>query len=95
MKQFEDIQTAIKAQGDDGLFEAKYSDLIKIALKMPEQGGFSYEDIDHRIKINRALDKNPISLEDADHKYLVNLIKRTRWNFWHEDLLKFRDDICQ
>lgn len=95
MKQFENKETTIKVQTEDELITAKYSDLIKMALKMPTQEGLSFDDIEHRVRISSALNTNPISLEDADFKYLVNLIKRTRWNFFHEDLLKFRDDLCQ
>jgi len=97
MKSIENKTTTInKADAEQNIIgKSDYSDLIKIVIGRGKQGGFTWDDIENRTAINNALkDVNGvIELEDANFKYLKELVKATTWAFSHEDLLAFREDI--
>lgn len=102
MKSLERKLTKIKMQDDNAGVLADYTDLISLLIKAPKQGGFDYNDMENRIAINKAVeaarekngeDKRVIEMEDAPFKYLVDLVKNTKWQFWHEDLLTFKEDV--
>lgn len=104
MKSFQNKLTTIEMGAENGspAAKAEYSDLISLLIKAPKQGGFDYNDIENRIAINKAVkdakDKTgeaerTIDLEDAQFKYLKDLVTNTKWQFFHEDILKFKDDI--
>lgn len=103
MKSFENKLTTIEMPSENGAApKALYGDLIAVLIKAPKQGGFDYSDMESRIAINKAVKEASaktgeeiitIELEDAPFKYLVDLVKNAKWQFWHEDLLKFKEDI--
>jgi hypothetical protein len=104
MKSIENKQTDITVKGEEGTeFKADYADLISIfCLRFPKQGGLDYTEMENRIEIGKSVkmakakdgsETKDISMEDAYFKYLQSLVKSMKWAFWHEDLLKFRDDI--
>ena len=66
-------------------------DLIKLCLNQPPQGGFNYEDLKNRERIDNALET--MEFEDADFKNLVNYVKAMRWNIRHADILDFINEI--
>lgn len=82
---------------DDASGKATYTHLIKMCLNMPKQGGYSYEDIKNRERIEEVIkDAKPgetVSFEDADFKNLQAIEKETRWMFRHPDLTKFIEAI--
>lgn len=97
MKSIENKETEIINVDENGnyLGKCKYSNLINIVLKSPKQGGLDYEDVEHRIAISKAGREDPptIELEDAYFNYLKKLVKDAKWAFFHEDVLKFKEDI--
>lgn len=97
MKQIHNLSTGIRVSVDGKLTEAVYTDLIKLVLKHPKAGGYTYEDIAIRVRLNNVCDifKTPQSFEisDDDGRYLVSLIQTMRWSFWHPDLLTFKNDM--
>lgn len=104
MKSLENKLTTIEMGSENGSIpKAQYSDLISLLIKSPKQGGFDYSDMENRIAISKAVDaakaktgeetpKN-IDLEDAPFKYLSELVKNAKWQFWHQDLLTFKEDL--
>lgn len=72
-----------------------YSDLIRRCLLQPKQGGFDYTDIENRLAISKVMKESSetIELEDAQFKYLKNLIEGMKWSLFHEDILTFKNDI--
>lgn len=104
MKSLENKLTKIKMRDENGAApHALYSDLVSIVINYPKHGGFDYNDMENRIAINKAVktakektgqeENKNIELEDAPFKYLADLVKNAKWEFWHEDLLTFKDDI--
>lgn len=104
MKSLQNKLTAIEMQTENGSApKAQYGDLISLLIKAPKQGGFDYSDMENRIAISKAVEaakaktgeesERMIELEDAPFKYLVDLVKNTKWQFWHQDLLTFKEDI--
>lgn len=103
MKSFQNKLTTIEMPSDNGSpAKAEYSDLISLLIKAPKQGGYDYSDIENRIAINKAVvearamtgeEERMINLEDAEFKYLKDLVSGTKWQFWHEDIIKFKEDI--
>lgn len=98
MKTLFNLDTTIKIRVDEQEVDpknAKFADLIKIVIDQPQQGGFSYDDIENRIAISSALKtvNGTIELEDAQFKYLLSLVERMHWPFFHEDLLTFKKEI--
>jgi hypothetical protein len=103
MKSLENKITTIEMPSpENGSAKAEYADLISLLIKAPKQGGFDYSDIETRIAINKAVtdakaktgeEVKTIDLEDAAFKYLKELVTSTKWQFWHEDILKFKEDI--
>lgn len=103
MKSLQNKLTTIEMPSDNGAVpHAEYADLISLAIKAGKQSGFDYNDIENRIAINKVVnavkgktgeEDKPMEFEDAHYNYLVELIKNTKWTFWHEDILKFKDDL--
>lgn len=109
MKSIPNKQTDInKEEGTSGsgeklLSKCDYAGLIKILVGYPKQGGFEYTDIENRSEISKALklatektgEAEPpnIEMENSYFEYLKKLVKDAKWHFWHEDILKFKEDI--
>lgn len=103
MKSFENKLTTIEMPSENGASpKAEYADLISVLIKGGKQGGFEYSDMENRIAISNAIEKaksksgeetKPIEMEDAPFKYLYDLVKNARWQFWHADLLTFKEDV--
>lgn len=109
MKSIQNKLTEIKMQEENGSeLKAEYADLFKLLIKAPKQGGYDYDDMANRIAIEKAINAvkaktgeesegiqlpKAIEMEDAPFKYLVDLVKNTKWQFWHQDLLTFKDDV--
>lgn len=104
MKSFENKLTAIEMQSGKGEEppKAEYGDLIAILIAAPKQGGFDYSDMENRIAIKRSVDESKrktgepekvIEIEDAPFKYLADLVKNAKWQFWHADLIQLKEDI--
>lgn len=103
MKSIQNKLTEIEMPDENkSLAHAEYADLISLIIKSPKQGGFDYSDMENRIAISKAVEEakkktgeadRMIDLEDAPFKYLVDLVKNTKWQFWHQDLLTFKDDV--
>lgn len=72
-----------------------YAGLIEACLNQTPQGGFTYEDIKLRQRIEHACVKgiSKFNLEDADHAKLVELVKSMRWLVRSEAIVQFTDDI--
>ena len=68
-------------------------ELIKVCLNQQPQGGFSYKDLQDRERIDKAIKKEPIKLEDADYKNLQKLVEDMRWTARHEDILDFVNEF--
>jgi len=103
MKSFQNKLTQIEMPSENGSTPyAEYGDLISVLIKAGKQGGFDYSDMENRIAINKAIEAaksksgeetKTIELEDAPFKYLVDLVKNAKWQFWHADLLTFKEDV--
>lgn len=103
MKSLENKLTTIEMPSENGSApKALYGDLIAVLIKAPKQGGFDYTDMENRIAIDNAIktakaktgkEIKMIELEDAPFKYLLDLVKNAKWQFWHEDLIKLKEDV--
>lgn len=72
-----------------------YKELIKTALDQTPQGGFSYEDIKERGRIDLAVEKanGVIELEDSDAENLKNIVKGARWAIRATEIEQFTETI--
>ena len=103
MKSFQNKLTTIEMPSENGATpHAEYGDLISVLIKAGKQGGFDYGDMENRIAISKAIEASKaktgeeervIEIEDAPFKYLVDLVKNAKWQFWHADLLMLKEDI--
>ena len=103
MKSFQNKLTTIEMPSENGATpKAEYGDLISVLIKAGKQGGFDYGDMENRIAISKAIEASKaktgeedrvIEIEDAPFKYLVDLVKNAKWQFWHADLLMLKEDI--
>lgn len=95
MKLIENKKTSIlKSETDKSCLD--YRELIKSCLDMTPQGGFSFEDLTKRARIDAALKKSKngkIELEDADYENLKSIVKEMRWLVRHNDILEFTKTI--
>lgn len=71
-------------------FSYKESIINSLRISMPE-GGFSFGDIEIRMKIMEKIEKadDHVILEDKHFKYLVDLIKSEKWMFMDQVILNF------
>ena len=103
MKSFQNKLTTIEMPSENGSTpHAEYGDLISVLIKAGKQGGFDYGDMENRIAISKAIEESKaktgeeiriIEIEDAPFKYLVDLVKNVKWQFWHADLIMLKEDI--
>ena len=84
-------------EGGEAVY-ATYAELINLVMGVPVQGGYSIDDIRHRISIKDSAEKakgqGEIEMSITDADYLKKLIKVTKFPFVHEDLLEFIDAIA-
>ena len=102
MRSIENKTTRISINDGKVLTIATYADLMRMVINQGKQGGFDYADMEQRMAISKALNvlkdaledaPKIIELEEANYKYFKSLVAEMKWSFWHEDLLKFKDDI--
>lgn len=104
MKSLENKLTTIEMPSENGAAAPKalYGDLISLLIKAPKQGGFDYSDMENRIAIDKAIEAakaksgqktKMIEMEDAPFKYLLDLVKNAKWQFWHKDVITFKEDV--
>lgn len=79
--------------------EIRTTDLIKVALNSPVQGGYSISDISFRIKLldmtNLAEkeEATEIKLEDTDYQEFTKIVKETKWSVVSKIILDFVNDF--
>lgn len=99
MRKFKNKETGI-INSDTGT-KCTYSTLMNIVINQGKAGGFDYADIEKRLAISEAIKKAEskqtidIELEDDKFQYLKELILTTKWPFFHQDLLIFKEDIVK
>lgn len=91
MKKTENKITSI--QNGEGFLT--YSDLLKAVLNVTPQGGYTFEDIEIRLKIKKILEENneTIELEDSDYKYLQPLLNSMKWGIMSESIPELKKDF--
>ena len=83
------------ANGDIPI-QVKYIELLKSAVNIPKEGGFSPTEMQERLKILDALDisiNGEIKLEDKDIKLLASLVKEQRFNIVHQGFIDYANYI--
>lgn len=71
------------------------TDLIKVGLNSPVQGGYTISEIAFRIRLLDIVDKadkedlSEIEIEDADYQALAKIIKDTKWGVVSKTILDF------
>lgn len=97
MKSIQNKETTITNVDENNkpVGNCRYSHLINLIIRQPVHGGYSYNDIEQRLSIGKAIKDHPetIELELADFNYLKRLINDMKWGFVSEDLIALRDDI--
>lgn len=90
MKKLENKQTTLKMNDK----EAKYSDLIKICINAPVQGGFNIQQIKQRLRISEALETDgDLKFEDNDADNLQEIVSEFKWATVHKDVVQFVEDV--
>jgi len=90
MKRLENKQTTLKMNDK----EAKYSDLIKICINAPVQGGFNIQQIKQRLRISEALETDgDLKFEDNDADNLQEIVSEFKWATVHKDVVQFVEDV--
>lgn len=91
MKKLTNKQTTLKLNDK----EAKYSDLIKICINAPVQGGFNLQQIKQRLRILDVLEKEPeeLKFEDNDASNLEEIVSEFKWATVHKDVVQFVEDV--
>ena len=77
-------------------FEASYAQLIEtFIVTQPKQNGYSKKDIQHRLAILKSVKDadGQINFNPSDYAYLKSLVENSKWDFVHEDIITFIDDI--
>ncbi len=89
MKKIENKETALDA-GDKKL---TYAGLCKLVLNQMPQGGFTYQVMKERGRIEDVLNKTKtmIELEDADYKILMKCLDLYTWGRRDPEILKFME----
>ena len=98
MKSLENKLTLITIQGEENKsVPVDYATLIKIVCNTPDQRGYSIQDIKFRLTISDIVSNKKVGihihLENADAKYLQNLVENMKWGFIHKDLISFSEDV--
>ena len=77
--------------------EIKYSELLRVAINNPVQGGYTVSDMAQRIKlldvVSKAADSNEVHFEDADYNVLKTLVKDTKWSIISKTIVDFVNEI--
>lgn len=71
-------------------------DILKIMVKTPPIGGFDLLQMHARLKVLDKIEEakgNLIELEDAEFDGVYQGMKHARWNFVHQDLIEFCDEL--
>lgn len=90
MKKLENKQTTLKMNDK----EAKYSDLIKVCINAPVQGGFNIQQIKQRLRIADALETDgDLKFEDNDADNLEEIVSEFKWATVHKDVVQFVEDV--
>lgn len=75
--------------------EIQTSDLLKIAINSPVQGGYTVTEMAQRLKMLDIVDKAEksnaivVDFEDADFTVLAKLVKDTKWNVISRTIVDF------
>lgn len=85
------INKTIKVAGN----ETNYKELIESALNQTPQGGFSFEEIRKRNKIQDVLDKanGKMSFEDAEAENLKEIVNASRWIVRDKSIEEFGEEV--
>lgn len=80
------------------LFSYRETIINSMRQSMPE-GGFSFTDIETRLKIIQKLeevsDDSFIILDDKQHSYLLDVLKKEKWLFMDQVIIDFIKSIEQ
>lgn len=97
MKTLENKETTIVQNVDGSIKPLTYTDLLKICLNNPPQGGFSVTEMRQRLKIIDSLEtaNGKIKLEDADYVLTSTCVKDFKWAQMHKDILEFIDHVLK
>jgi len=70
--------------------------LINECLNNTPEGGYSYEDLKNRQRIEKACEKakaTSIQFEDNDASNLQDIVQSMRWAMRHDDIMNFCKDV--
>lgn len=77
--------------------EIKYSELLRVAINNPAQGGYTVSDMAQRIKlldvVSKAEGSEEVSFEDTDFITLKNLVKETKWSIISKTIVDFVNEL--
>ena len=75
------------------------TDLVKACLNTRPEGGYSYEDLKNRQRIEKACKKaedekaEEIVFEDNDATNLKQMVKTMKWALRHQEILDFHEQV--
>lgn len=75
--------------------EIKYTDLMKLAINSPVQGGYSVSEMSQRIRLMDTIEKaektavTEIQFEDTDYAVLAKLMKDAKWSVISKAIVEF------
>ncbi len=96
MKKIENKKTEIEDFDNPGE-KLTYSDLIGISLNNPVEGGYSVDEMESRLRIKASTTpkaKDKFELERADMEKLKEVVKISKWNILHDDIIAFKNYIA-
>ena len=79
--------------------EISYSDLLKVAINAPAQGGYSVSEMSQRLKLFDAVDQaeknndGKVAFEDSDFEALKKLVKDTKWSVVSRSVVDFVNEF--
>ncbi len=85
----------IKEATQPAKIEIATTDLLKIAINSPVQGGYSVSEMLQRIKLLDTVEKaekenaTEVQFEDADYQTLGALVKSTKWGIISRTIVEF------
>lgn len=72
-----------------------YANLLSEIIKSTPENGFTFEAMKKHLRIDGKIDpkEKKISLEDSDHDYLIELLKKQKWNILDIGIVEMIDYI--
>lgn len=93
--QLQELKDNVDINGVNTEINLKTTELLKICINSPSEGGYNISDLMIRLKLLDLVDKadkkkaKTIEFEDADFNKLSEIVMSTKWNILSKKILEF------